>query len=81
MEPTLKDIEKHLCQQDKKLKEGIYFAAYRFGAAMMFISFGLLAGKYILTTEFWFVTYCIVLFIGGVGLMVFAWCRKRKLNK
>ena len=80
-EPTMKDIENHLCQQDEKLEKGTYFSGYLFGATLIFIAFGLLAGEYILTTKLWFVTYCIVILIGGIGLIGFAWYRKRKLSK
>lgn len=75
-EPTLKDIDDHLRRQDKKLENGTYFSGYLFGATLIFIAFGLLAGKYIFTTEFWYVTYCIVMLIGGTGLIGFAWYKR-----
>ena len=79
--PTIKDIEEHLRWQDKKLEDGTYFSGYLFGATLIFIAFGLLAGKYILTTELWYVTYCIVLVIGGTGLTGFAWYKRSKPPK
>ena len=80
-EPTLKDIEEHLKRQDRQMVRGTYFSGYMFGATLMFISFSLLAGKYILTTELWFVTYCIVILIGGTTLMGFAWYKRSKTPK
>ena len=77
-EPTLKDIDDHLNQQDKKLENGKYFSGYLFGATMIFIAFSLLAGKYILTTELGYASYAIVLLIGGTGMMLFTWHKRRK---
>ncbi len=76
-EPTLKDIEEHLKQQDKQMARGTYFSGYIFGATLIFIAFGLLAGKYVLTTELSLVTYSIVMLIGGTVLMGFAWYKRR----
>lgn len=75
-EPTMKDIEEHLLRQDKEIAKGAYFSGYIFGATLVFIAFGLLAGKYILTTELSLVTYSIVMLIGGTVLMGFAWYKR-----
>ena len=80
-EPTLKDIEEHLERQDSKMARGTYFSGYLFGATMIFIAFGLLAGKYILTTELGYAFYAILLLIGGTGMMIFTWCKGNKLPK
>ncbi len=77
-EPTLKDIEEHLKRQDKKLDNGIYLSGYLFGTTLIFIAFGLLAGRYVLTTELGYAAYAIVLLIGGTGLTGFAWYKRKK---
>lgn len=77
---TLQDIENHLCRQDKELKEGSYFSGYLFGSSLIFVAFALLAGRYILLGEFSFVTFCILIFIGGSALMIFAWYQRRRLR-
>ena len=77
-ELTLKDIEEHLKSQDKQMARGTYFSGYLFGVTMIFIAFGLLAGKYILTTELGYAAYALLLLIGGTGLMVFTWNKRSK---
>lgn len=47
----------------------------------MLLALTLLAGKGILLTgEYWFIFFCIILFIGGSTLAVTAWLKQRKLR-
>lgn len=79
--PTLEDIEKHLCKQDRETKRAFYFSGYAFGGSLVLLALTLLAGKGILLTgEYWFIFFCIILFIGGSTLAVTAWLKQRKLR-
>jgi len=81
-EPTLKDIEKHLCQQDKKLEIGNYSSGYMFGGSLVIVAISLLAaGRYVLLRETNFLTFCILLAIGGFAVVLFAWFKQRKIKR
>jgi len=71
-EPTLKDIEEHLKQQDNEMKKSYWlpFAAFGFAVAMLGLSLAVVEDSF----------YYLVVAI-GVVVMVVAWINARRLDK
>jgi len=78
-EITLKDIEEHLKQQDRRVKRATYFAGSVFGSSIILVAVSLWIGRTVLSTDAFYWTY-IFLLVCGFGFMSWCWYKQRKIK-
>lgn len=75
-EPTLKDIEEHLKQQDEQAKREIFFAMGAFGTSVLLVGITLRVTNP--TPSPIDVAMSALLIVWGFGIVTWAWLRSRK---
>ena len=76
-EPTVKDIEEHLKQQDRLMKKGNYLTGAAFGAAI-----GLIGISFMVQMKFQLSPYTYIVFflVMGLGFMFLCWWKQSRVK-
>ncbi|HEX9896679.1 MAG TPA: hypothetical protein VGA85_03355 [Dehalococcoidales bacterium] len=78
-EPTLQDIEDHLKRQDRKVERSTYGSYGAFGASIIFVGISLWVGSRIESDSAMFWDYIFLIAVGFV-VMLWSWCKQRKIK-
>ena len=78
-EPTLRDIEEHLKQQDRQAGRSAYVAGAAFGGSIALVGISLWIGSRILSASALFWDY-IFLVAAGLAFMFWCWRKQRKIG-